>query len=198
MKNVKITTRDNSTNGSYELDINGRIFNSTKKNFFNVPLSSVRKINVNQFPIDVTIVPSYFKNGREVDLPLMPRFKNIDGKKASVELNHCPEIFLATAESKGYALYQETMVDMLLLNTQLNPKILLNGFDARYFHLHYSIELDSNSVEKLYEAAGKFHLTQSKLVKAEVEKMQGIVRKALNLSVQPSQQSQLIGLMKAS
>jgi hypothetical protein len=198
MKNVKITTRDNPINGSYELDINGRIFSSTKKNFFDVPLSVVRKINVNQFPIDVTIVPRHFKKGIEVDLPLLPRFKNIDGKKASVELNHCPEIFLATAESKGYALYQETMVDMILLNTQLNPKILLNGFDARSFHLHYSIELDCNTVEKLYEGAAKFHLTQSKLIKVEVEKMQGIVRKALNLSVQPSQQSQLIGIMQAT
>lgn len=198
MKNVKITTNYNSITGSYELIIKGQTFESTKKNFFEVAYSFVRKMNLNQFPLGVTIIPIHSKNGKAIELPLLPRFKNIDGKKASVELNHCPEFFTATADSKAYALYQETMVDVILSNSQLNPKIILNGIDAKYFHLHYSIELDSNVIEKLYEEAVQFHLKQSKLIKVEVEKMGATVRKALNLPEEPSQQSQLIGITQAS
>lgn len=176
----------------YELKINGLLFLSGEENLFEVPLNVIKQIKSSEFPEGLTLIPVLDKeNGWGYNSLITLTIKNLDGKNACIGFNDCPNIEEVAHKIITYPLFQETLVDLLLLNKQLNPTILMNGFDGNSFHLHCSIELPDNIIGSLVQSAFDFYyLPAEQLDKAE-RKIIKLLREEVGLPEEPSELAKL-------
>jgi hypothetical protein len=187
MNTNKISTSHNPTNGLYELNITGQIFTSTVKDEFLVPFSVIAYFNSNEFPLGITIIPDpdnvKFKG---FDHVISPRIKNLNGKKVSVEFNYCPKAEEVAHYKIGYPLYQELLIDHLLLNKNVKPKILVNEFTVDTFHFNCSIELPAGPIHEIFFSTLGYYQTSRCTVLEAGNKISQFLRKQLKLPVKPN------------
>ena len=190
--NNNISTRFNSAISAYELNINGKVFSSSEEGKFTIPLSVIEDININEFPTDVTleIEPDNLPEFRD-DFPFLPRINNTSGKNVYIDFNFCPDAKYVSGYPIGYPHYQEALIDLLLLNKKLRPKILANEFDGETFHFHCSIELPKDSIGNLFNATFKFFYTARLSVLKESKEFPATLRKKLKLSIKPSRRAKV-------
>jgi len=191
MKNI-ITTNYNTVLRRFELNINGWLITSQIENSFQVPLSVVKNIKITEFPRSLTIKPIRDNFSQfEEDYFISPRIKNLDGKNAYVDLDNCPDLEEVVHNNISYPLFQETLVDLLLMNKQLKPTILMNGFDGNSFHFHCSIELPDNTIEILFQTALDFYYTPAERLVEAGKKIRMFLREEVGLPAEPSEVAKL-------
>ena len=191
MKNI-ITTNYNTVLRRFELNINGWLITSQIENFFQVPLSIVKNIKITEFPRGLTIKPIRDNiNQFEEDYFISPGIKNLDGKNAYVDFDYCPYLEEVVHNNISYPLFQETLVDLLLLNKQLNPTIEMNGFDGSSFHFHCSIELPDNTIELLFQTTLDFYYSPAERLVEAGKKIRKFLREEVGLPAEPSEAAKL-------
>lgn len=189
MKKNNISTSHNPTTGLYELNIDGQVFTSKEKDEFLVPLSVIEHININEFPVGITISPEPDNIPKIADdILILPRIKNINGKIAQIDLNCCPMAKNVAHDIRGYELYQEALIDLFILNKKLNPTIRANYFDHAndQFHFHCSIELPANTVGVIFYTTYKFFYSSRWRVLDASHKLHQLLRKKLKLPAKPN------------
>jgi hypothetical protein len=191
MKNI-ITINNNTVLNRFELNINGWLITSQIENFFQVPLSIVKNIRITEFPRGLTIKPIRGNTSQfEEDYFISPGLKNLDGKKAYVDFNNCPYLEEVAHNTISYPLFQETLVDLLLMNKQLKPAILMNGFDGSSFHFHCSIELPDNTIEILFQTTLDFYYSPAERLVEAGKKIRKFLREEVGLPADPSDTAKL-------
>lgn len=191
MKNI-ITTNYNTVLHRFELNINEWLITSQIENFFQVPLSIVKNIKITEFPRSLTIKPIRDNVSQfEEDYFISPEFKNKEGKKAYVDFSNCPDLEEVAHNTISYPLFQETLVDLLLLNKHLNPTIVMNGFDGSSFHFHCSIELPDNTIEILFQTALDFYYSPAERLVEAGKKIRMFLREEVGLPAEPSEVAKL-------
>ena len=193
MKNKNgITTSYNAALDRHELKINGLLFLSGEENLFEVPLNVIEQIKSSEFPEGLTVIPELDKvNGCGYDSLITMTIKNLDGKSAYIGFNDCAYVEDVAHNIVSYPLFQETLVDLLLLNKQLNPTILMNGFDGNSFHLHCSIELPDNTIGSLVQSAFDFYYSAVEQLDKAERKIIKLLREEVGLPEEPSELAKL-------
>jgi hypothetical protein len=196
METNNIRASYNPDNGLSELIINGQVYTSAEKDTFHVPISVIKDINLNKFPVGITILPDTDKADFEISPEFSMRIKILDGKKVSVELSHCTKPEKHVYYYIAYSLVQELVLEHLLLNKQFKPKILVNEFDGKYFRFRFSIELPAKSMYAMYlRILGDYFNPWERILKAS-SAIPELLRKNLNLPAKPNEKTKVKDIQK--
>ena len=107
-----------------------------------------------------------------------------------MDFNYCPDLEEVVHSNISYPLFQETLVDLLVLNEKLNPEILANGFEGSSFHFHCSIELPDNTIELLFQTTLDFYYSPAERFEAG-KKIRKFLREEVGLPTEPSEVAKL-------
>ena len=153
MMNYKIRLLENDFS---RLQINNMKFESESDLVFDLPQILVSKIHSDNFPVGVAIRPfqnevskvHYFK-------PMPIIIENIGNGLVRVDIEACK-----VKENWNFPIdiecFQLLKAEAILTRKEVNPKIDIFNTDDAAVHLHYIIDLPSDTIKRILEASIKF------------------------------------------
>ncbi len=193
MEKNKIEIKEIEESGKPELIINGLHFTANEDYNVEIPVSVVKDISISDFPSNTVIAPTIDSNHRGRPY-LNPQILNLGNGKARVNFFHCLSTEEILHSNIGHPLFQETLAELLLLKSEFNPEILDNYYDVenQTFHLHCSIELNTDTIQHLiYETEEYFYSFAALVVTGNNEKLREFLRTELGLDPNPSETAKI-------
>ena len=181
MKNTISLTK--TQKGIQTLQINAKRFNAPIGMPFDIPQKLIEKINISEFPVGIILKP-YLKEALNNycynSMPIM--IENLGNGNAKLEIEACKNIEEPLFPiSIGH--FQLIKMEYIMNQYSYKPDISIFNIDSTVVHLHFTIEVPSNSIKKLILAGMDFDKTVTVPILNEMKSIVNSMRTQLGLSL---------------